>query len=133
MNIVFNDEFYNSDYSSDSAAAPGRMESIMQILSQNDGYVIEPARPATENELLLAHTQALIATARKNQALFQMASLAAGASICAAEKAVEGKPAFACVRPPGHHASRASTWNYCVFCNVGIALLHLKQKGLIYR
>jgi len=132
MHIVFDPAFYNSDYTSDGASAPGRMESIMQLLSQNDGYLIEPAYPATEEQLLLAHTSSLIAAAREKPALFQMASLAAGVSLHAAELAYHEKPAFACVRPPGHHASRASTWDYCVFCNVGIALLNLKQKGLVH-
>jgi len=131
MKIVFNSEFYNSDYASDGASVPGRMESIMRVLEQSDGYEIEPAVTAAETDLLLAHTPALIALARKNPALFEMACLAAGAGMRAAELGAQGKPAFACVRPPGHHASRAATWNYCVFCNVGIALLHLKKQGLI--
>lgn len=131
MNIVFNEEFYNSDYAADGASAPGRMESIMQVFAQNRDYVIESATSAGEEDLLLAHTPALIAYARKKPELFKMACLAAGASIHAAELALIGKPSFACVRPPGHHASRASTWDYCVFCNVGIALLHLKKKGLV--
>lgn len=42
-----------------------------------------------------------------------------------------GEPAFACLRPPGHHASKASTWGYCVFCNMGVALLQLKARQLI--
>lgn len=131
MNIVFDPAFYNSDYAADGASVPGRMESIMQVLSQSEGYRVEKPRQATDAELLLAHTPELISATRKNSALYEMAGLAAGASIYAAELAVQGKPAFACVRPPGHHASRASTWNYCVFCNIGVALLHLKNKGLV--
>lgn len=131
MKIVFNPAFYRSDYAADGASAPGRMESIIKVLEQNGDFTFESAPAAKEEELLLAHTPALIAAAKKNPALFQMASLAAGASIRAAELAMLGKPVFSCVRPPGHHSSRASTWNYCVFCNVGIALLRLKNQGLI--
>ena len=60
-----------------------------------------------------------------------MASLAAGGAVLAAEIAFSGEPAFACIRPPGHHASRNSSWGYCAFSNVGIALLKLKKAGLI--
>ena len=131
MNIVFNNEFYASDYASNGASVPGRMESIMQVLAQKGKYVIKSAHEAAEDDLLMAHTKVLIEVTRENPALFKIASLAAGASIRAAELAYHDQPAFACVRPPGHHASRASTWDYCVFCNIGIALLKLKKKGLI--
>jgi acetoin utilization deacetylase AcuC-like enzyme len=60
-----------------------------------------------------------------------MAALAAGSAITAANVAITGEPAFACLRPPGHHASRESSWGYCVFCNMGIALLQLKQQRKI--
>ena len=60
-----------------------------------------------------------------------MASLAAGAAILAAERAMGGEAAFACVRPPGHHASRSSAWGHCTFGNLALALLKLRDAGLI--
>jgi len=60
-----------------------------------------------------------------------MAMLAAGAAIDAATIAFSGEAAFACLRPPGHHAHRDSAWGYCVFSNMAIALLHLRQEGKI--
>ena len=63
--------------------------------------------------------------------LFEMASLAAGGALLAADLALQGEPTFACVRPPGHHASRNSAWGHCTFSNVALALLRLRQAGRI--
>jgi len=48
-----------------------------------------------------------------------------------AELLKQGEPTFACVRPPGHHASRSSAWGHCTFSNVALALLHLRDSGRI--
>ena len=50
----------------------------------------------------------------------------------AADIGMTGEPAFACLRPPGHHAYPDSAWGYCVFCNMGIALLKLKSRKAIH-
>ena len=131
MHIIFNDAFYSSEYASNGASVAGRMESIMDLLSKNIGFTVIQGIPATDEDLLLAHTKDMVMSAKQDIPLFNMAQLAAGAAIGAAESAFHGQPSFACVRPPGHHASRASTWNYCVFCNIGVALLKLKQQKLI--
>ena len=60
-----------------------------------------------------------------------MALLSAGGAISASEIAFDGEPAFACIRPPGHHASGASCWGFCYFNNMGIALLKLRSQGKI--
>ena len=41
------------------------------------------------------------------------------------------EPAFALIRPPGHHASRSSCWGFCYFNNMSVALMALKNEGLI--
>ena len=60
-----------------------------------------------------------------------MACLAAGGAILASERARHGMPAFAVVRPPGHHASRDSGWGYCYLCNIAVALKKLFAGGRI--
>jgi len=47
--------------------------------------------------------------------------------------ALEGlkRPAFALVRPPGHHASADDSWGFCYYNNVAVALEHLKHHGHI--
>ncbi len=60
-----------------------------------------------------------------------MASLAAGAAIEAGRLGYSGEPAFAAVRPPGHHAHKNSSWGYCYFGNLALAVLSLLNSGNI--
>ncbi len=45
----------------------------------------------------------------------------AGATMEAARSALSGTPAFAAVRPPGHHATPDSAMGFCLFNNVVVA------------
>ena len=131
MKILFDDRFCNSDYADNGASVPGRMEAIMDVIGQESSFEVVRPSPADEEEVLLAHTPQYVDLVRPNRRLYDMAALAAGSAIMAAELAFTGEPAFACIRPPGHHASRNSSWDYCVFNNMGIALLNLKQQKRI--
>jgi len=131
MKILFDNKFYNSDYADNGASVHGRMEAIMDEIAKERSFEFIRPHPANEIEVLLAHTQHYVDSVRPNHKLYEMALLAAGSAIMAADSAFNGEPAFACIRPPGHHASRDSAWDYCVFCNMGIALLTLKQQKKI--
>jgi len=131
MKIIFDNDYKDSDYASDPAAAEGRMESIMDILSrQRDYSVIKPAAAKIE-DILRVHAEEHMNRIKQDEKLFRMALLSAGGAIAAAEIAFDGEPTFACIRPPGHHASRASCWGFCYFNNIGIALLKLRSEGKI--
>lgn len=131
MKILFDDKFYESDYADDGASVPGRLEVIMAAIGNETAFEVVCPQPAGEDAVRLAHTPAYVDAVKSNAPLYNMAILAAGAAIGAANVALTGEPAFACLRPPGHHAYRESAWGYCVFCNMGIALLQLKQEGKI--
>ncbi|MDO9036051.1 MAG: hypothetical protein Q7U51_12715 [Methanoregula sp.] len=131
MKIIFDNKFYNSDNADNGASVPGRMESIMSVIGNDKNFEILRPSPANEEEVLLAHTPHHVGSVKPNRKLYDMATLAAGSAIMAADIAFYGEPAFACIRPPGHHASRNSSWGYCAFCNMGIALLALKQQKKI--
>jgi len=60
-----------------------------------------------------------------------MALLAVGGAIKASEFAIEGEPAFALIRPPGHHAGRSSSWGFCYFNNIAISIEKLRMRGRI--
>ncbi len=131
MKFIFHDEFYKSDYADNPASIKGRMEAIMNVIENNSGFEIIRPVPAEYDDLLLAHTSSYIDSVKSDINLYNMAILSAGAAISASDIGIAGEPAFACVRPPGHHASRESAWGYCAFCNMGIALLRLKYQKRI--
>jgi len=134
MRIVFHEKFHESDYSEDkydNAADPGRLVGIMDALRVDGRYSVEEPMPATRADLLRGHSEAHVAAIEGKPRRFAMAMLAVGASIHAADLAIRGEPTFACVRPPGHHASRSVAWGHCTFSNVALALLHLRDQGLI--
>ena len=131
MKVVFHENFKRTDYASDGASAPGRMESIMTALVHQGHFPVVSPEPAPYADLLPAHSLGHIDGIAQDPKLFEMASLSAGGALLAANIAMKGEPAFACIRPPGHHASKNSAWGYCAFCNMGIALLKLKKEDLL--
>lgn len=134
MRVVFHEAFHESRYSEDvfdNAADPGRLTGVMNALRDEGRYDVVVPSPAARADLLRGHSEAYVAAVEGKPSLFAMASLAAGAAISAAELAMGGVPAFACVRPPGHHASRSSAWGHCTFSNVALALLKLRDAGLV--
>jgi acetoin utilization deacetylase AcuC-like enzyme len=61
----------------------------------------------------------------------EIALLAAGAAVQAAEHALDHRePAFALVRPPGHHAERSRAMGFCLYNNVAVAAAAMLHRGL---
>ncbi|TFF90013.1 MAG: histone deacetylase family protein [Promethearchaeota archaeon] len=131
MKIIFHEKYYNSKYAMDPAASAGRLEGIMELLLKNPDYEIIEPNPALKEDILKAHTERHYKYVKKNPLLYELASLAAGGAIRAAEEAYEGNPCFALIRPPGHHASPDSCWGFCYFNNISISLLKLYSEGKI--
>jgi acetoin utilization deacetylase AcuC-like enzyme len=131
MKIVFHERYYNSDYANDPAADAGRLEGIVEILSKNKDYEFIVPESAKKEDILKAHTDHHYESIKHTSLLFELASLAAGGAILAAEEAYEGHPTFAVIRPPGHHASADSCWGFCYFNNICISLLKLYSEEKI--
>src|SRR5690349_8736576 len=91
---------------------------------------LEP-RPATEQQILAAHTPRLLDLLRSSAAhanawldqdtyttaaSYEAALMAAGATVQAVEAVVSGQAAnaFALVRPPGHHATPSRSMGFCL-------------------
>lgn len=126
MKVVYSEE-YKQVYSYDPASNPGRMESIEFALAGKVEW-IEP-KPAAAEDIAAIHTPKHIAEV-KREGVYDIASLAAGGAVKAAEIGLS-EPCFAAIRPPGHHASSDSAWGFCYFNNMAIALDKLKRAGKI--
>ncbi|GLI33987.1 histone deacetylase family protein [Desulforhabdus amnigena] len=126
MQVITHQDFLE-EYTMDPAAAPGRIECILKAVEGE--VVFEEAFPAGYDDILAVHTKGHVQSVERRR-LYNIAALAAGGAVQAAEKGLS-EPCFALVRPPGHHASADSSWGFCYFNNMAIALEHLKRNGLI--
>jgi acetoin utilization deacetylase AcuC-like enzyme len=63
---------------------------------------------------------------------YEVACLAAGASVDAVERVMSGAPhrrALVLARPPGHHAERGQAMGFCFYNNVAVAAAHARALG----
>jgi acetoin utilization deacetylase AcuC-like enzyme len=126
MKVFFHKDFYQV-YTSDPASAYGRMEAVVKAIGDEAEFVT--AQPATEEQIKAVHSVSHIQSV-KNRGLYDISALAAGGAIQAARTGLT-EPAFALIRPPGHHASKESSWGFCYFNNMAIALEALKHENKI--
>jgi len=130
MKVVYHERF-REVYSSDPAATPGRIESIYHELHGHFDFV-QP-QTANEEDLKLVHGVGHVDWVKRHGLVYEVAVLAVGGALKAAELAVEGEPAFGLIRPPGHHASRDSSWGFCYFNNIAISVEKLRKENKIAR
>jgi len=130
MKVIYDDR-YQTVYSSDPASAPGRVESICDEL-QGDFEFVEP-KPAKEEDILLVHSLRHVDSVKTHKLVYETALLAVGGATKASQIAMQSEPAFGLIRPPGHHASRDSSWGFCYFNNVAVAIEKLRLETRIKR
>lgn len=128
MKIFFHDDFLKS-YTWDPAASSGRLNHALNQV-ENEFPIISPS-PTIDDNVLLCHTEPHLKSVKSNKSIYEMALLAAGATIEASDEAMNNSPAFALCRPPGHHANPSHSWGFCYFNNVAIAVQRLLQIGEI--
>lgn len=126
MKVTFHEDFYEV-YTSDPAAAAGRMEAVMDVVESHVDLI--KAEAASEADIAAVHTKTHIDHV-KGQGLYSIAALAAGGAIQAATLGLK-EPALGLIRPPGHHASSNSSWGFCYFNNMAVAIERLKRTNMI--
>ncbi|MBN1774580.1 MAG: histone deacetylase family protein [Deltaproteobacteria bacterium] len=128
MKVWFHERFLER-YARDPAAEEGRLDTMLAAVRA--GHELAMPEAATEEDVRRVHTRRHFEEIRRERRIFPVAALAAGAAVAAAEDALAGRPSFALVRPPGHHASPDSCWGFCFFNNVAVALSRLLDRGAV--
>ncbi len=128
--------------------SPARVEAVAEILCERGVFgEAVAARDATNDELLLVHTQAYVELVERETAAVEQprylstgdvvidahsrdaARRAAGGAIVAMERALEeSRSAFALIRPPGHHAEPDRGMGFCLYNNAAIAARVFQQR-----
>ena len=105
------------------------MEAILKELKGRYDF-IEP-EAATEDDLRLVHVPSHLDSIKRDKQVYEIACLAAGGAVKAAQIAMSGEATFGLIRPPGHHASPDHCWGFCYFNNIAVALAKLQDESLI--
>jgi len=126
MKVIFSEDFYQV-YTGDPAAAPGRIESVFKTIESHVEFVT--AKKADRQNIAAVHSGMHIQHI-ENQGLYEIASLAAGGAIQSAQIGLS-EPCFGLIRPPGHHASAISSWGFCYFNNMAVAMVALHRQKKI--
>ncbi len=132
----------------------GRLRAITRALRDEPDLLVSlhhhEGRHATADELALAHDAAYIARVRSlaeggggrldgdtvvSEGSWDAATAAAGCLLDAVDFAMDGTAtrSFCAVRPPGHHALRASGMGFCLFGNVGVAAHYARARHRLER
>ena len=129
FSLVYHEGYLASYYTS-TVECPDRIKAIYFKLG-NRFPVVRP-EPAELKDVYRVHSRAMVERVQlEGRETYETALLAVGGAISASEEAMRGIPAFALVRPPGHHAGSDHYWGYCFFNNIAVAISKLIAEGSV--
>jgi acetoin utilization deacetylase AcuC-like enzyme len=120
---------------------PNRVARTVDLLRLQKSITLQWAEPAEVSEALLlrGHTPEHLARLKVEAAfdadtpwhpgIEEHARRSVGAAVRAMELAVAGEPAFALMRPPGHHAERDRAMGFCYYSSMALAALEAQARG----
>jgi acetoin utilization deacetylase AcuC-like enzyme len=121
---------------------PNRVARSVDLLRLQKSIALQWAEPAEVSDALLlrGHTPEHLARL-KVEAAFDAdtpwhldieghARRSVGAAVRAMELSASGEPAFALMRPPGHHAERDRAMGFCYYSSMALAVLEARARGL---
>jgi len=126
VKIVYSKKFA-AKYPTSPVESPDRVVMAAEKLVEA-GHKFVEALPACPEDIGRVHGPQHIKMVRQ-RGLYEPAALSAGGAIAAAELALQDEPAFALVRPPGHHASANRAWGLCFFNNMAIAVQRIRPRA----
>ena len=119
---------------------PARIiRSVAHLKEVHPEWAWRETRAADESTLLAAHEPSLISRLQHAPdidddtpwfpGIYDHARRAVGAAIAATDAALGGDKAFALMRPPGHHCTRAQAMGFCYLNSIAVATLHATRAG----
>lgn len=139
--LIFSDERCLSYESPGHPERPARVGETASLLRARHADWKWPAfEAAVEADLLRVHSVAHLErlqvaehfdsdTAYHN-GIYEIASLACGASLAAMKAALGGQKAFSLMRPPGHHAEREQAMGFCYLNHAAICARAALANGV---
>ena len=139
--IIFRDPHCVEYSAPEHPERPARITTTVPVLKErHPNWTWQEPRPASENELLRAHSSEHIERIKNPigdfdldtpayPGIFNYALKSAGAAIETARAALKSQRAFGLNRPPGHHATRNQAMGFCYFSNIAIAALDVLEHG----
>ena len=148
--IIYHEDYNKYDLGVDHPLIGDKPKNTMTFLKEKSilsQFQVFTPKKATEADLLKVHDPAYVEHVKQlsetggwlsedtpaPKGIFDVASLAAGGSMCAGEKLFEGFEIT--VNPLGgfHHASKGHSSGFCFFNDIAITIEYLRQKYKLKR